>query len=65
MRRVRNCPRCDRQSLIPTGAYWGCGPCGFAITHAALCLEMTETLRRSREVPSHAPVPAQPALSRQ
>ncbi len=39
MTRVRSCPRCLKSSLIPTGAYWSCTTCWYAITHAALCFE--------------------------
>lgn len=33
---ARACPRCQNQSLSPTGAYWACGVCRLAITQAAL-----------------------------
>ncbi len=35
----RSCPRCQELRLIQTGAFWSCGNCGYAITHAALCVE--------------------------
>ena len=59
MRRVRNCPRCRKLSLIPTGAYWGCGSCDYAITNAALCLELSARPTKETQAPAHAtPEPA-------
>jgi ribosomal protein L37AE/L43A len=33
------CPKCQEQSLVPTGGFWRCGACRYAITHAALLVE--------------------------
>ncbi|NOS82344.1 MAG: hypothetical protein HOP32_12260 [Nitrospira sp.] len=27
----QSCPRCQRQSLIPTGNYWACGVCSMPL----------------------------------
>ena len=35
----QTCPRCQRQCLIPTGAYWVCGVCSYAVTQAALLID--------------------------
>ena len=40
-----NCPRCQRESLFQTGAFWVCGVCGYAITHSVLTIDE----RRSKE----------------
>ena len=61
MRRARNCPRCGRFSLVPTGAYWGCGACGYAITYAALCVEIAPSPAKEGAAPADAP--AEPAMS--
>jgi len=37
--RVRSCPQCQQQSLVPTGGFWACAGCGYAITTAALIVE--------------------------
>jgi ribosomal protein L37AE/L43A len=34
-----NCPRCHRESLFQTGAFWTCGVCSYAITHSALTID--------------------------
>lgn len=33
------CPRCHRESLFQTGAFWACGVCGYAITQSALMID--------------------------
>ena len=60
MPRVRNCPRCQRLSLVPTGGYWGCGTCHYAITNAALCLELAARPVTESLAPD---APAEPAMS--
>lgn len=35
----RHCPRCQQHTLVPTGAFWACGTCVYAITQAALLVE--------------------------
>ncbi len=62
MYRVRNCPRCRRLSLVPTGAYWGCGTCDYAITNAALCLELDARPAKDSQAPADAL--SEPAMSR-
>jgi ribosomal protein L37AE/L43A len=44
--KIFTCPRCQRQSLIPTGAYWGCGCCSYAITQAALIIDQRDARAR-------------------
>lgn len=34
-----HCPRCERETLFQTGAFWACGVCGYAITQSALAIE--------------------------
>ena len=34
-----HCPRCERETLFQTGAFWACGVCGYAITQSALVIE--------------------------
>lgn len=58
MAHVRSCPRCRRSSLVPTGAYWGCSTCGYAITHAALCFEYAGSPIRDQQIQSTTPVEA-------
>lgn len=38
--KIRQCPRCQQQMLISTGAYWTCYACSFAITGQALSLDL-------------------------
>ena len=59
MTHVRSCPRCRRSSLVPTGAYWGCSSCGYAITHAALCFEYQGQPMRQETHESTTPVEAE------
>ena len=40
-----HCPRCQRESLFQTGAFWACSFCGYAITHSAFTIDR----RRSKE----------------
>jgi ribosomal protein L37AE/L43A len=44
----QTCPRCQRQSLIPTGAFWACGLCSYAITQAALLIDQADSQVRNR-----------------
>ncbi|WP_447977671.1 hypothetical protein [Candidatus Nitrospira bockiana] len=37
--RIIECLRCRQRALMPTGGFWLCGECGYAITYAALCAE--------------------------
>ena len=37
--KIRYCSQCQQQSLVPTGGFWACGICRYAITHAALLVE--------------------------
>ena len=37
--RIGECPHCQEHSLVPTGGYWTCGGCDFAITSAALMVD--------------------------
>ncbi|WP_454064450.1 hypothetical protein [Candidatus Nitrospira salsa] len=32
---IQHCPRCGKESLAPTGAYWKCTVCRMAITSQA------------------------------
>ena len=34
-----HCPRCQRETLFQTGAFWACGVCGYAITQSALAID--------------------------
>jgi hypothetical protein len=36
---TRSCPRCDRDGLYQTGAFWNCSNCGYAITQSALIID--------------------------
>ncbi|MEK7350581.1 MAG: hypothetical protein AAB177_06875 [Nitrospirota bacterium] len=45
----QTCPRCQRQSLIPTGA---CGVCHCAITQAALPIDQADAQVRNRHEPT-------------
>lgn len=47
--KVLHCPRCGEHSLTPTGAFWACGNCGYAITQAALCAEEAGAEGRGRQ----------------
>jgi ribosomal protein L37AE/L43A len=38
--KIRQCPRCQQQMLISTGAFWTCYACSFAITGQALSVDM-------------------------
>lgn len=49
MKRVRSCPRCEKSTLVSTGAFWACSTCGFAITHAALCFDDGRTSFREEQ----------------
>ncbi len=52
-KRLRSCPRCGHPSLAPTGIYWACSTCHYAITEQALRLEQREAPaegERDREV---------------
>jgi len=49
--KILDCPRCQRFSLIPTGAFWACGTCGYAITQAALFLDQSRAQARNRRFP--------------
>ena len=48
--RILPCLRCQRQSLVPTGAFWACGTCGYAITQSALYAEQAghQAINRAR-----------------
>jgi len=37
--KLRHCPRCQRDSLYQTGAFWSCGVCGYTITQSALLFD--------------------------
>ncbi|WP_447978380.1 hypothetical protein [Candidatus Nitrospira bockiana] len=39
---VEACPRCHRNSLVQTGAFWSCRHCFYAITHTALRRDQAE-----------------------
>ncbi len=56
MTHVRSCPRCRRSSLVPTGAYWSCSTCDYAITHAALCFEYQGLPNRQEPIQTTLPV---------
>jgi ribosomal protein L37AE/L43A len=43
---IRECPRCRQHSLVPTGAFWACASCGYAITGFALAVELRVASRR-------------------
>ncbi|MEX5220050.1 MAG: hypothetical protein NW701_19690 [Nitrospira sp.] len=38
--KIRQCPRCQQQMLISTGAFWTCYACSFAITGQALSVDL-------------------------
>ncbi len=44
--KIRECPRCRQHSLTPTGAFWACASCGYAITGFALAVELRVASRR-------------------
>lgn len=46
--RILPCLRCQRESLVPTGAFWACGTCGYAITQSALFAEQASRQAMSR-----------------
>ena len=46
--KFRHCPRCQRESLFQTSAFWACGVCGYAITQSALLIDD----RRSKQADS-------------
>ena len=48
--KILHCPRCQQHSLVPTGAFWACGNCGYAITQAALFLEHAGAQARDRQL---------------
>jgi ribosomal protein L37AE/L43A len=47
--KILECPRCQRISLVPTGAFWACGSCGYTITQTALCVEQAGGQGKSRQ----------------
>ncbi len=46
--KLLDCLRCNRRSLMSTGAFWSCGTCGYAITQAALLVEQPRSLLRNQ-----------------
>jgi hypothetical protein len=48
--KCRSCPRCHRNSLYSTGAFWSCAACGYAITQSALLVDEGRA-KRSANVP--------------
>lgn len=46
--KLLECLRCNRISLVSTGAFWSCGTCGYAITQAALLAEQPQSLIRNQ-----------------
>jgi hypothetical protein len=44
----QTCPRWQRQSLIPTGAFWACGVCSSAIAQAELFIDHADAQVRNR-----------------
>ncbi len=38
--KIRQCPRCQQQMLISTGAFWTCYACSYAITGHALSVDL-------------------------
>lgn len=54
--KTRDCPRCRRHSLFPTGAFWACGMCRYAITQTALLADEAgdRAWERSRSAGSRA-----------
>lgn len=51
---LRSCPRCFEPSLVPTGVYWACAKCRYAITEQALLLDLLGAPTES-DRPSVAP----------
>ncbi|WP_447974145.1 hypothetical protein [Nitrospira sp. Kam-Ns4a] len=49
------CPRCQRPSLAPTGAFWACGVCGYAITQTALHIELQALQAQDKQLPRRSP----------
>ncbi|KXJ98858.1 MAG: hypothetical protein UZ03_NOB001003432 [Nitrospira sp. OLB3] len=49
--KIYDCPRCNQQSLVPTGGFLSCHQCNYAIT--ALALAMDQRLQ-NHPLPSHA-----------
>jgi ribosomal protein L37AE/L43A len=39
--KILNCPHCTQKALFSTGALWSCANCGYAITGAALFVDLT------------------------
>lgn len=37
--KIRHCPRCQRNCLFQTGAFWACAICRYAITQSALIVD--------------------------
>jgi hypothetical protein len=50
--KIQPCPRCREHTLVPTGAFWACTVCQYAITHSALLVEHHGT--RSHSETGHA-----------
>jgi hypothetical protein len=48
---LRSCPRCLEPSLVPTGVYWACASCRFAITEQALSRELLGSSSESEQAP--------------
>lgn len=46
--KLLECLRCNRRSLMSTGAFWSCGTCGYAITQAALLAEQPRSPIRNQ-----------------
>jgi ribosomal protein L37AE/L43A len=49
--KIRQCPRCQQQMLISTGAFWTCYACSFAITGQALSVDLghqPDTMRNNK-----------------
>lgn len=45
--KIFHCPRCAQHSLVPTGAFWACASCSYAITGVALAVELRIVARRA------------------
>jgi ribosomal protein L37AE/L43A len=46
--KIRVCPRCQQEMLIPTGAFWTCYACSFAITGQALTVTLASEADQGR-----------------
>ena len=50
----QDCPRCWQHSLVSTGAFWTCATCAYAITGAALVVDLSMTVHKDRQTAGYS-----------